>query len=45
MLHNVRQHNRFITQGSYIGYMLEVCHPCCVCENWRGYVVKHNYVH
>jgi len=23
---------------------LEVCHPRCVCENWKGYVVKHNYV-
>jgi len=22
----------------------EVCHPHCVCENWKGYVVKHNYV-
>jgi len=25
-------------------YILEVCHPRCVCENWKGYVVKHNYV-
>jgi hypothetical protein len=23
---------------------LEVCHPRCVCENWKGYVVKDNYV-
>jgi len=23
---------------------LEVCHPRCVCENWKGYVVKHNCV-
>ena len=23
---------------------LELCHPCCVCENWKVYVVKHNYV-
>ena len=23
---------------------LEVCHPRCVCENWKEYVVKHNYV-
>ena len=23
---------------------LEVCHPCCVCENWKGYVFEHNYV-
>jgi len=23
---------------------LEVCHPRCVCDNWKGYVVKHNYV-
>ena len=23
---------------------LEVCHLRCVCENWKGYVVKHNYV-
>jgi len=23
---------------------LEVCHPCCVCENWKGYVVKYSYV-
>ena len=23
---------------------LEVCHRRCVCENWKGYVVKHNYV-
>ena len=21
-------------------YILEVCHPRCVCENWKGYVVK-----
>ena len=25
-------------------HVLEVCHPRCVCENWKGYVVKHNYV-
>ena len=24
--------------------VLEVCHPRCVCENWKGYVVKHNSV-
>ena len=24
--------------------ILEVCHPRCVCENWKGYVVKHNSV-
>jgi len=23
---------------------LEVCHPRCVCENWKECVVKHNYV-
>jgi len=23
---------------------LEVCHPRCVCANWKGCVVKHNYV-
>ena len=23
---------------------LEVCNPRCVCENWKEYVVKHNYV-
>jgi len=23
---------------------LEVCHLRCVCENWKGYVVKHNCV-
>ena len=31
----------------YLKYLLsklEVCHPRCVCENWKGYVVKHNYV-
>jgi len=22
----------------------EVCHSRCACENWKGYVVKHNYV-
>ena len=22
----------------------EVRHPRCVCENWKGYVVKHNCV-
>jgi len=22
----------------------EMCHPRCVSENWRGYVVIHNYV-
>ena len=21
-----------------------MCHPRCVCENWEGYAVKHNYV-
>jgi len=21
-----------------------VSSPLCVCENWKGYVVKHNYV-
>ena len=25
-------------------WVLEVCHPRCVCENWKGYVVKHNCV-
>ena len=25
-------------------YILEVCHHGCVCENWKGYVVKHSYV-
>jgi len=24
--------------------ILEVRHPRCVCENWKGYVVKQNYV-
>ena len=24
--------------------ILEVCHPRCVCENWKGYAVKHNSV-
>jgi len=24
--------------------ILEVCHPRCVCENWKWYVVKHNSV-
>jgi len=23
---------------------LEVCHPRCVCRNWKGYIVRHNYV-
>jgi len=23
---------------------VEVCHPQCVCENWKGYIVKHNCV-
>ena len=27
-----------------ITFKLEVCHPRCVFENWKGYVVKHNYV-
>jgi hypothetical protein len=26
---------------SYVG---SVSSPLCVCENWKGYVVKHNYV-
>jgi len=25
-------------------HKLEVCHPRCVCEYWKGYVVKHNSV-
>jgi len=24
--------------------ILEMCHPRCACENWKGYVVKHNCV-
>jgi len=24
--------------------VLEVCHPHCVCENWKGYVVKHTSI-
>jgi len=23
---------------------LELCHPRCVCENWKGHVVKQNCV-
>ena len=30
-----------LTEGTIRG-ILEVCHPRCVCENWKGYVVKHN---
>jgi len=26
-------------------YNFEVCHPHCVCGNWKGYVVKHTCVH
>jgi len=33
---------KFILFGATLH--LEVCHPRCVCENWKGYVVKHNYV-
>ena len=22
----------------------EVCHPRCVCETWKLYIVKHNFV-
>ena len=33
-------------ESQYLGvpYQLEVCHPRCVCENWKGYLVKHNYI-
>jgi hypothetical protein len=35
---------RIVTSNTKLRY-LEVCHPVlCVCENWKGYVVKHNYV-
>jgi len=27
-----------------MGSIFEVCYPRCVCENWKVYVVKHNYV-
>jgi len=30
--------------SKYHKISLEVCHPRCVCENWKGYVVKYNYV-
>jgi len=33
---------KFILFGATLH--LEVCHRRCVCENWKGYVVKHNYV-
>ena len=26
----------------YILIALEVCHPRCMCENWKGYIVKHS---
>ena len=34
----------FIIRTDYIQWNLEVCHPRCVCENWKGYVDKHNCV-
>jgi len=30
--------------GIVFFWNLAVCHPRCVCENWKGYVVAHNYV-
>ena len=27
-----------------LAFKLDVCHPRCVCENWKGCVIKHNYV-
>ena len=32
------------TKHTTIYTLLEVCHPRCVCENWKGYVAKHNSV-
>ena len=32
------------SEGSATRSKLEVCHPRCVCENWKGFVVKHNDV-
>jgi len=32
-------HNIYIYIYIYIYTNLEVCHPRCVCENWKGYVV------
>jgi len=33
-------------ESQYLGvpYQLEVWHPRCVCENWKGYLVKHNCI-
>ena len=31
---------RLLLCQPYEMYLLEVCHPPCVCENWRGYVIK-----
>jgi len=25
-------------------YLSMKCHPSCVCENWKWFLVKHNYV-
>jgi len=27
-----------------INSYMEVCHPHCVCENWKRYLVKHSCV-
>ena len=43
-LHENIVENSFGTFKKVVCQNLELCHPRCVCENWNGYVVKHNYV-
>jgi len=40
----IRVSLRFYTFLILGRFKLEVCHPRCVCENWKEYVVKHNHV-
>jgi len=38
---NIKTNNNYLKYSVYFG---SVSSPLCVCENWKGYVVKHNYV-
>ena len=42
--YSIRIRLRVASLGFELGHALEVCHPRCVCENRKGYVVKYNYV-
>jgi len=38
------KYDMFTIKHRHASKYLEVCHPRCLCENWKGYAVKHNCV-